>query len=156
MNCQLPIIKSALKNFLAKFRITISEFNVQPACQEKSIEKYKNFGGLNSYLKLYDSANIKLSDKKQETLHNMRQELATTTTSLRYGVLFFAHPHFLLFSFNAETHLAHFVLPLPDKLPNGKQKEPNFPTLKKMRKIILVIKNFFICQTLPNQIHIIN
>lgn len=46
MNCQPPIIKSALKNFPAKFRITVSEVKGQPACPEKSKEKHNNFGVL--------------------------------------------------------------------------------------------------------------
>ena len=36
MNCQLPIIKSALKNFPAKFRITVSDCKAQAARKEKS------------------------------------------------------------------------------------------------------------------------
>ena len=48
MNCQPPKIKSALKNFPSKFRITVFDYKALAARQEKSIEKYKNFGVLNS------------------------------------------------------------------------------------------------------------
>jgi hypothetical protein len=49
MNCQPQKIKSALKNFPAKFRITVFDCKAQAARQEKKIiEKYNNFGVLNS------------------------------------------------------------------------------------------------------------
>jgi len=48
MNCQPPKVKSALKNFPSKFRITVSDCKAQAVRQEKSIEKYNNFGVLNS------------------------------------------------------------------------------------------------------------
>ena len=48
MNCQPPKIKSALKNFPEKFRITVFDCKTQAARQEKSKVKCKNFGVLNS------------------------------------------------------------------------------------------------------------
>jgi hypothetical protein len=39
MNCQLPKIKSALKNFPAKFRITVFDCKAQAARQDKTKEK---------------------------------------------------------------------------------------------------------------------
>jgi len=59
MNCQPPKIKSALKNFPSKFRITVCEFKVRQACQEKSIEKYNNFRVLKHWPLTWNSTNNK-------------------------------------------------------------------------------------------------
>ena len=56
MNCQPPKIKSALKNFPEKFRITVFDCKAQAARQEKKIiEKYNNFGVLNSWAKFWQT-----------------------------------------------------------------------------------------------------
>jgi len=59
---------------------------------------------------------------QQVILDNITFGRTDKHTTQRKEVLFFATAHFLFFNFIADTHLAHFVLPLTHK-PTQRQNK---------------------------------
>ena len=59
---------------------------------------------------------------KQEIYYNRTFGRTDKHTTQRREVLFFATAHFLFFNFNANTHLAHLVLPDTQADPAQNQK----------------------------------
>jgi len=74
------------------------------------------------YRKPYDdSDNIKQTDMIRTFFDDITNGLTARTTSQRNEVLFFAHPNFLFFNFNANAYCTHLPL-LADTQTNPKAK----------------------------------